>query len=150
MARPGTSCSLTLPICRPLARRLALSLAGIRAVLGVSALVAPTLVGRPWIGEDASQSGTRLFGRALGGRDLALGLGALLAARHEVPIRGWVEAGALSDACDTGATLLAFGHLPHRTRLLVLATCLGAALAGAALAPLLDDPLGDGPKQTPR
>ena len=128
-----------LPISRPLARRLALGLAGLRAALGVTALAAPALAGKPWIGEDASRPGTRVFGRSMGGRDLALGLGALLAARHGAPVRGWVEAGALADVTDAGGTLLAYGTLPRRTRPLILAITLGAVVAGGVLAPFVDD-----------
>lgn len=128
-------------IDRSLARRAALGLALARALLGLSALAAPGLVGRPWIGQvDAERPGTRLFGRSLGGRDLALGLGALLAARHEAPLRGWIEAGALADVADAGATLIAFRTLPRRTRFLVLGVILGAVVAGGLLAPLVDDP----------
>ena len=128
-----------LPISRPLARRLALGLAGLRAALGVTAVAAPALAGKPWIGDDAGRPGTRVFGRSMGGRDLALGLGALLAARHGAPVRGWVEAGALADVTDAGGTLLAYGTLPRRTRPLILAVTLGAVVAGAVLAPFVDD-----------
>lgn len=138
MRLPGIS---DLPIPRPVARRLALGLAGLRSLLGVGALLAPSLAGKPWIGEDASRPGTRLFGRSMGGRDLALGLGALLAARHATPIRGWVEAGALADLSDVAATALSFRKLPERSRLLILAASAGAVLAGLALSPLVDEPL---------
>ncbi len=50
--------------------------------------------------------------RSVGGRDLALGLGALLALRRGAPLRGWVEAGALADLADGLAGVLAFGSLP--------------------------------------
>lgn len=138
MRIPGVQ---NLPIPRPLARRLALGVAGLRAVLGVAAIAAPGLAGKPWIGEDAGRPGTKVFGRSMGGRDLALGLGALLAARHEVPLRGWVEAGALADVTDAGGTLLAYRKLPKGTRGLILAVTVGAVLAGGLLAPLVDEPL---------
>lgn len=132
----------TLPIAPALARRGGLVLAGLRAGLGVVALVTPGVVGRPWIGDDADGDGARVFARALGGRDLALGLGALLAARHGGPVRGWIEAGALADLADTGATLTAFTRLPRKSRYAILALTLGAVLAGGLLAPLVDGDLG--------
>ncbi|MCU1489608.1 MAG: hypothetical protein JWM85_1013 [Acidimicrobiaceae bacterium] len=99
----------------------------------------PGWVAAPWIGREAAATpGARLLGRALGGRDLALGLGALLAAQHDAPLRGWVEAGLLSDTGDTLATLLAFKKLPRFTRWLILATTLGAVAAAALCAPFLD------------
>jgi hypothetical protein len=116
------------------ARRLALGVAAARIGLGVVAAVAPTVVARPWIGEEAHGPGAKVLGRALGGRDLALGLGPVLAARRDAPIRGWVEAAALADGVDTVATLVAFRRLPRRGRWLVLATAGGAAAAGVLAA----------------
>ena len=129
-----------LPLRPHVARRLALGLAAMRAGLGVTALAAPTLASRPWIGEDAARAGTRLFGRAMGGRDLALGAGALLAARSGLPVRGWVAAGALADLSDTVATATSYRHLPRRSRPLVLAVTLGATVAAVLLLPLVDGP----------
>lgn len=121
------------PLSRPVARKLALSIAALRVALGVVVLVEPHPALAFWVGrDDAKRIGTRLLGRALGGRDLALGLGPLLATRHDASIRGWVEAGMLADAGDTVATLLAFGRLPRVMRWLVLAMTLGA-LGGAAI-----------------
>ena len=116
------------------ARRLALGVATARIGLGVVAAIAPTVVARPWIGEEAHGPGAKVLGRALGGRDLALGLGPVLAARRGAPIRGWVEAAVLADLVDTGATLIAFRRLPRRGRWLVLASAGGAAAAGALAA----------------
>ncbi len=99
----------------------------------------PRLPSAPWVGRDeADRPSVRLFARALGGRDLALGLGCVLALRKGRRARGWVEAGALADAGDTLATLLAFSSLPRRSRVGILALTIGAALAGGALAPLVD------------
>jgi len=119
------------------ARLLALAVAGGRAALGVTAIVAPDAVARPWIGDDGRGPGRSVLARALGGRDLALGLGALLAARPDGPLRGWVEAGGVADAGDVVATFLAFRHLPARGRWLVLAAAGGAVAAAALAAPSL-------------
>jgi hypothetical protein len=116
------------------ARRLALAVAAGRTGLGVTALIAPRLVAQPWIGEAAAQPLVKVLARALGGRDLALGLGALLAARHDQRLRGWVEAAALADLVDAAVTVAAFAKLPRWGRLVVLVGAGGAAAAGAVLA----------------
>ncbi len=111
------------------ARSAVVAVAALRVVLGIGAVVRPELVARPWIGHDDGP-GTAVLGRALGGRDIALGLGLLLAANHDGPLRGWTEAAALADTGDVVATLAAFGRLPLRGRLVVLAAAGGAAAVG--------------------
>lgn len=121
------------------ARRAAGALAAARALLGVTALVLPQLPAVPWVGAgEARRTSVRLLARTLGGRDLALGLGALLVLTHDGEARRFVEAGALADGCDAAATLVAFKELPKTGRWLVLASTIGAAAAGALLAPLVD------------
>jgi len=88
-----------------------------------------------------------VFGRALGARDLALGLGALMALQDQAaaagPAQAWVAAGALSDALDVVATVSSWRDLPRVTRWLVVASAGAAALAGVAGAVALGpDPLG--------
>lgn len=117
------------------ARAVALSVARLRVALGVVALVAPDAALRPWIGATGRGPSRRVLARSLGARDIALGLGTLVAARRDAPVRGWVEAGALADAGDVLGTLVAFGHLPRAGRLLVLASAAGAVAAGAVAAP---------------
>jgi hypothetical protein len=88
------------------------------------------------VGAAADDVAARVFGRALGARDLALGLGALAAlqgpAAEAGSARAWVAAGALSDALDVVASLSSWRELPRVTRWLVAASAGGAALAGAA------------------
>ncbi|MCU1494687.1 MAG: hypothetical protein JWO62_2451 [Acidimicrobiaceae bacterium] len=103
------------------------------------AFLAPSLPARPWVGDnDARLPAVRLFARALGSRDLALGLGALIALQGGTDVRGWVEAGALSDTGDALATLVAFRRLPKLTRWAVLASTIGAAAAAWVIAPYVD------------
>jgi hypothetical protein len=104
--------------------------------LGVAALAWPSILARPWVGAAADDLAARVFGRALGARDLALGLGALAALQDPAAEPGsasaWVAAGALSDALDVAASLSAWRELPRGSRWLVAASAGGAALAGAA------------------
>jgi hypothetical protein len=121
------------------ARLAAQALAGVRLLIGVVALVWPAAALKPWAGpEMADQPGGRLLGRALGARDVALGAGAIVAMRHEGPVRGWIEAGGLADSGDALATIIAFGQLPKRTRWAVLASILCAVGAAYVIAPSVD------------
>lgn len=128
---------------RDVARRAAIGLALLRAAIGAVAVVVPARALGPWVGKRvASKEGGELLGRSLGARDLALGAGALLSVRHDTPVRGWVEAGALADLGDLVATTIAFKELPSRTRWGVLALTVGAVVAGAVLAPCVDGDSG--------
>jgi hypothetical protein len=109
------------------ARQLAQTVAWARIGIGVTALVAPGLPLRPWVGDLAGDRRAKLLARSLGARDLALGLGVVLAMKHDAPVRGWVEGSGLADAGDAVSTLLAFGKLPKGSRWLVLLSAVGAA-----------------------
>jgi len=107
-----------------------------RVALGLAALAWPTVPARPWVGTTADDLAVRVFGRALGARDLALGLGALSALQRRVGDVGsasaWVAAGALSDALDVAASVRSWRELPRMGRWLVAASAGGAALIGVA------------------
>jgi hypothetical protein len=115
------------------AKAAVIAVAAGRVALGLAALAWPRVPARPWVGAAADDLAARVFGRALGGRDLALGLGALGALPAAGgPAAAWVAAGALSDALDVAATVAAWPRLPRYSRWLVVASAGGAALAGAA------------------
>lgn len=116
------------------ARRLARILAGARISFGATALVAPALPGWLFSGPDARLATNRALGRAMGGRDLALGLGAVLAMSHHAPARGWIEAGALADASDVLATVLAWRELPRWGRLVIVVLAGAGTVAGVVTA----------------
>ncbi|HET9443185.1 MAG TPA: hypothetical protein VFO65_07665 [Acidimicrobiales bacterium] len=121
------------------ARRFALWQAYGRIGLGVTAFVAPRLPAAPWVGAgDARRPSVTLMARALGARDVALGVGPVLAARHGAPVRGWVEAGGRADAGDLVATLLEWRSLPRRTRWVMLAVIAGSLVTARLVAPSVD------------
>jgi|SRR5580704_3615869 hypothetical protein len=116
-----------------LLRRGALAVAAGRAAIGVTALAWPAVPSRPWVGAAADDLAARVFARALGARDLALGLGALTALQaQDASASLWVAAGALSDALDVAASLASWRELPRVGRWLVVGSAAGAALTGAA------------------
>jgi hypothetical protein len=119
------------------ARSIAISHGRTRIGFGAGLVLAPGLVGRTWVvGDEAQRPAAKLLARALGVRDLALGLGIVIALDRGAPVRGWLEAAALSDAVDLVATLLA-GRAARRGVALVAA---GSAVGCAALARALDPP----------
>ena len=121
------------------ARDFALSHARSRMAFGAALIVAPGTSARLWIGDDARRPGVKVIARALGIRDIALGLGIAIALDRGAPVRGWFEAAALSDSVDFVATLLARGSIPDGGRRAVAAIAGSAALTCIALARALDE-----------
>jgi hypothetical protein len=123
-------------------RDLAIAQARGRIAVGLAFALAPGLAGRLWVGRDAVRPGARVLGRAFGVRDLALGLGVVIALDRGAPVRGWLEASALADAGDFAAGLLDSSALPPPLRHGVLALGAGSSALAAWLARELDS---DGP-----
>jgi hypothetical protein len=121
-----------------LARYGATAVAAGRVAIGLTALAWPSVPSRPWVGAASDDLAAQVFGRALGARDLALGLGTLTALRgtpaEPGPAGAWVAAGALSDALDVVASLSSWRRLPRTGRWLVAGSAAAAALVGAAAA----------------
>lgn len=112
-------------------------IAAARVALGIGATLAPGLVARLQFGTDTPS--LRVTMRMLGARDLALGVGALLAARHgSKGLRGWVEAGALADGVDALA-FLGGGRGATRRRALTTLIAGGSATVSAWAARALSD-----------
>jgi hypothetical protein len=93
-----------------------------RLVFGVALIAEPKLMERAWIGKQARLPGAQLLTRAVGARDLALGLGGLQAlTRNDGSARPWLAAAAVCDAVDFGATWTAGRGIPRQARGGVLA-----------------------------
>ena len=130
-------------------RELALWHARGRQLVGAAFVVAPGLFGRTWIAGDAKRRPVKVLARAFGARDLALGLGVVIALDRGAPVRGWIEGGVVSDAVDLCATLLAGDSIPSDVRRGALALGASSAALGAALARRLDQPVPAGEVQAP-
>ncbi|MEA2506096.1 MAG: hypothetical protein QOH48_714 [Actinomycetota bacterium] len=109
-----------------------------RVSFGVMAFVAPRWAAKLWTGEDITGTTAIMGLRSLGVRDAALGLGLLIALRRESPVRGWLEAGALSDAGDALNTLMSSRGLPKSRSLLGFVMAGGGVMLGRRLADALD------------
>jgi hypothetical protein len=119
---------------------LAMTLARGRIAIGVAAAVAPRMATRVMSRRRGSEGVAPLFARMLGGRDIALGLGTVIALDRGKPVRGWLEGSALADAVDCIACVLARrGMSPGAFR---AAAGVGAASAvlGGVLSRRLDPP----------
>ena len=93
-----------------------------RFIFGVAFIAEPKLMEGGWIGKQARLPGAQLLARAVGARDLALGLGGLQAvARDDGSARPWLAAAAVCDAVDFGATWTAGRGIPRQARNGVLA-----------------------------
>jgi hypothetical protein len=106
-------------------------LAAGRVAIGATLFAAPDLVAAPWVGDDAKTTGARVIVRALGARDAALGVGALVAAGEGDGLRRWLFASSACDAADFVATL---AGPPSPARSFVLALAAAATLMGIAAA----------------
>src|SRR5919109_2750599 len=121
-----------------------------RIAVGAAFVLFPALAGRMWIGSPAASRPVKVLARAFGARDLAIGLGVVIALDRGTPVRGWIEAGALSDTIDAVATLLAGDSIHPSIRWPALAMGAGSAAAGARLAPHFgDEPPEPIPGETP-
>jgi hypothetical protein len=119
-------------------REIAVAQARGRIAVGAAFLLAPGLAGRTWVGGDAARPSAKLLARAFGARDLALGLGIVIAIDRGAPVRGWLEASALADGADAVATLLGADTVPPRLRPGILALGAGSAAVASWLAKRVD------------
>ncbi|MEA2482029.1 MAG: hypothetical protein QOJ07_3951 [Thermoleophilaceae bacterium] len=109
-----------------------------RTAIGATLVLVPGLAGRTWVGSEALGEGTKVFIRALGVRDAALGIGLIAALGNDGPARGWLEGAAMADAVDAAATLIAWRSLPPLGRAAVLAIAAQSAVQCALLARSID------------
>ena len=118
---------------------LALFAARGRIAFGALALAAPGLTARTMTGSKKSPGAERMFTRMWGARDLAMGLGVVIALDHGTPVRGWLEASATADAGDAISALLSRKQLSANgfkgTVVIAGASAVGHVLLSRALDP---------------
>ena len=119
-------------------RETARTLGIARIVVGSAMFLMPNLVAKLWTGERADGVSADLGLRGMGARDVALGLGLVMALDRGAPVRGWLEAGVLSDSADAVGTLMNWRDLPAWRSLPLIAAEVGTALLGSRLAQELD------------
>lgn len=119
---------------------VALWLARGRIAIGGAALVAPRLAVRVMGGGRRSSGTAPLMARMLGGRDVALGLGTVIALDRGKPVRGWLEGSAMADAVDALACLVARAELSKTVVGATVGLGGASAVAGALLSRRLDPP----------
>ena len=74
-----------------------------RVAIGIGLIANPMGIGKALgIADDAMRQSVWLA-RFTGGREIAIGLGTLLAWKRSEPLAGWIAAQAISDATDTVA-----------------------------------------------
>ncbi len=115
-------------------RDQARGLALLRVLLGAGFFLAPRLGVRAWTGEAVPSIGAVVAARGVGARDVAIGLGTLIALEHKGAIRGWLEAGVIADAADATSALFAGRRMSARRRFLFAVSGAASALLGARLA----------------
>ena len=119
-----------------------------RILFGTVFIAEPKVMDQGWIGKQARMPGAQVLSRAVGARDLALGLGGLqAAARNDGSARSWMGAAALCDAVDFGATYAAGRKIPRTARTTVLALAasgavLSALAAAGSRSPRPEEPVG--------
>ena len=125
----------------------AMLLARGRIAIGIAAVAVPGVAVRA-IGADPKPGGLApLVTRMLGGRDIALGLGAVVALDHGAPVRGWLEGAALADAVDCVAAVIAREQMTPRAFRGTVVLAGASAVLGVVLARRLDPPPSPHPGQ---
>jgi hypothetical protein len=120
---------------RDLARMLLVA----RVAIGSACFLFPRRAVRVWTGEEQESGTAAMAVRALGARDVAIGMGGLRALEEGESVSRWLEAGALSDAADTVGALAGFRRLGQLRRLIFVATAASATYLGFRLAASLDE-----------
>jgi hypothetical protein len=106
-----------------------------RVAIGISLLAEPRLATTAWLGRAPLRASGRVLARALGARDLVIGLGTLMALGRGGAVRPWLVAGMLADSADVAITIAERDSLPPTAVPLVVATGgVGAAMGAYALA----------------
>lgn len=113
-------------------RLLAQIVAAGRILTGLLLFFSPTRVTNHWVGAtEGGRAGTRVMAMGLGGRDIVVGAGALMALNQGgEAAKPWLLGSAAADAMDLVATLRVSGELPKGAVAGTVLVAGGAAAAG--------------------
>jgi len=122
------------------ATTVATAVARVRIAIGIAAVVVPGPAVEA-IGARSGSSGLApLLARMVGTRDIALGLGTIVALDRGAPVRGWLEGSALADAGDCVAAVLGRRSMTPRAFRTTAGIAAASAILGALLGRQLDPP----------
>jgi hypothetical protein len=126
---------------------VAIWLSRARIAIGVVAVAMPRLAVKRLSVDGATAGVAPMLTRMTGARDIALGLGTLVAADRGTPVRGWLEGCALADTADAASALAARKELSRNAFIgsLGLAGC--SAVVCGVLSRRLDTPPDPHPGQ---
>src|SRR3954453_810198 len=113
-------------------KQQAVVLGAIRLGVGAALVAAPGWAGRIWVGPGSDGPGSKVFARAVGARDVALGIRILQAASDGDSAQPWMRAGFVADIADAAATALAARNLTTARKVLMPLIAGGVGALGYA------------------
>lgn len=112
------------------ARHLARILSYARVAVGGALVASPSTVGRVWLGKGVREPASLIALRAMGVRDLAIGLAVARSLDEGEDPSGLLGLGVVCDAVDGLATLSEIRRLPASRSTLAITAVTAAAVAG--------------------
>lgn len=112
------------------ATQLTQAIGGVRAGVGAALVLMPGVSGRIWIGPGAGDGGAKVLARAVGARDVVLGVRTLEAAGDGDRAALWLHLGYLASAADVAGAVLGWRNLSPVRRVLVPVAAGAVGVAG--------------------
>ncbi len=120
------------------ARKAVITVFGLRIAYGAALMLAPSRLGRRWLGSSSALAPTQVPMRGLGAREIVLHAGAILAAVRGAPLRPWLAGSIAGDLSDVLATFAGRDELPEGAATATLVVGGSSALISAALAAVVE------------
>jgi hypothetical protein len=103
-----------------------------RVAFGIVAATVPEKIGETWVGEDANRASNKTVFRAMGFRDIALGIGATEAALRD-QAGPWLAVSLFADIGDVAATLISINRIERKGVITTSVLAGSAAVAAGVL-----------------
>jgi hypothetical protein len=126
---------------------LAIWLSRARIAIGVIAVAVPRVAAERLSVDESTAGVAPMLARMTGARDIALGLGTLIAVDKGMPVRGWLEGCALADTGDTVAAIAGREQLSRNALIGSIGLAGTSALVCFVLSRRLDTPPAPHPGQ---